>query len=58
MKVDAKLALKPEVFDLMKELARCGVPEFKALSIGYLMRKLKCTASRAKQYLDIHNRAS
>ena len=44
-KLDKKLALDPK----MIEIAQLGVLNFGKISISYLMRKLKCSESMAKE---------
>lgn len=44
-KLDKKLALDPK----MLEIAQLGVLNFGKISISYLMRKLKCSESMAKE---------
>lgn len=60
-KIDTKLALKENSSILKKdlmdlnpeivEIARLGVLKFGKISSSYLMRKLKCSRSRAKDLM-------
>lgn len=58
MKIDDKLADKPEINDFMLHMAKAGLLKFGKLSVPYLMRKLNISVSTAKEILEIMRRAT
>lgn len=58
MKLDEKVALQPQISLFLLETARAGLLKFGKLSVPYLMRKLKCSPSAAKEIIEATRRAT
>lgn len=52
MEVVEKLALSPKICPKMLQTANEGLLKFGRISIPYLIRKLKCSESMAKDIID------
>lgn len=53
-----ELAINHEISPVLIEMARCGLLKFGKLSVPYLMRKLKVSASMAKEMIEVASRAT